>query len=56
MNASPSIPGLLSRLQWPLYLAVTIALSGCAGAPGGSPAYDALRCDRNGEESQRRAC
>ena len=41
--------------RWRLCLVLAIALSGCAGLSGGV-AYDPFRCDRNGEESQRRSC
>jgi hypothetical protein len=41
--------------RWPLYLLLAIALGGCAGTSGGER-YDPLRCDRNGDESQRRSC
>ena len=37
----------------PLLLA--LALGACAGASG-SARYDPFRCDRNGDESQRRSC
>jgi len=36
-------------------LLLALALSSCAGTSGSSP-YDPQRCDRNGDESQRRAC
>ena len=41
--------------RWPLCLLLALALSGCAGTSGGV-AYDPFRCDRNGDESQRRSC
>jgi hypothetical protein len=50
--------GVMNRIftrRWPLCLLLTLALSGCAGSSGGV-AYDPLRCDRNGDESQRRSC
>ena len=47
---------ILPRIQWPLYVLLAIVLSGCAGTSGGDPVYDPQRCDRNGDESQRRAC
>jgi hypothetical protein len=38
-------------------LAAVLLLSACAGGPGGTPVpYDPNRCDRSGDESQRRAC
>jgi hypothetical protein len=38
-------------------LAAVLLLSACAGGPGGaSVPYDPNRCDRSGDESQRRAC
>jgi hypothetical protein len=43
-------------LRWPLPVLLAIALSGCAGTSGGGAGYDPLRCDRSGDESQRRAC
>ena len=46
----------LADLRWPLHLLLAIALSACAGTSGDSAGYDPLRCDRNGDESQRRAC
>jgi hypothetical protein len=41
--------------QWRLCLLLAIALAGCAGSSGGVK-YDPFRCDRNGDDSQRRAC
>jgi len=38
-----------------LCLLLALVLAGCAGTSGGS-VYDPTRCDRNGDESQRRAC
>jgi|KBSMisStandDraft_5_1062788.scaffolds.fasta_scaffold43804_2 hypothetical protein len=48
-----SIPPGPCRLVVPLLLA--LALGACAGASG-SARYDPFRCDRNGDESQRRSC
>jgi len=41
------------------FLLIAVVLSGCAnprGTSGGTAGYDPMRCDRNGDESQRRAC
>jgi|KBSMisStaDraftv2_1062788.scaffolds.fasta_scaffold38432_2 hypothetical protein len=40
--------------RWPLYFLLAITLSACAGTSG--VAYDPYRCDRNGDENQRRSC
>jgi hypothetical protein len=37
-----------------LYILATLLLSGCITSGGGGSAYH--RCDRNGDEHQRRAC
>jgi len=37
-------------------LAAVLLLSACAGTGGTSVPYDPNRCDRSGDESQRRAC
>ena len=38
------------------YLLLALALGGCAGSSGSGARYDPFRCDRNGDESQRRSC
>jgi hypothetical protein len=43
-------------MPWCLCLLIALVLSGCAGTSGGSAGYDPQACDRNGDESQRRAC
>jgi len=39
-----------------LCLVLALVLGACAGTSGGAITYDPNRCDRNGDESQRRAC
>jgi len=39
-----------------LYLMLALVLGACAGTSGGGITYDPNRCDRSGDESQRRAC
>jgi len=47
---------MLARMRRTLYLLIVLVLAGCAGTSGGSIVYDPNRCDRSGDESQRRAC
>jgi hypothetical protein len=51
---SEAMNEILTR-RWLFCLLAAVALSGCAGTSGGER-YDPLRCDRNGDESQRRSC
>jgi len=46
---------MLVRMRRILCLLIALVLVGCAGTSGGST-FDPTRCDRNGDESQRRAC
>jgi hypothetical protein len=41
--------------RWPLFFLLAITLAGCSATADG-PKYDPFRCDRNGDESQRRSC
>jgi hypothetical protein len=41
--------------RWPLFFLLAITLAGCSATSDG-PKYDPFRCDRNGDESQRRSC
>jgi len=47
---------LARMLRTLLCLLIALVLGACAGTSGGSIKYDPNRCDRNGDESQRRAC
>jgi len=47
---------MLGRMRWTLCLLLALVLGGCAGTSTGSSTYDPNRCDRSGDESQRRAC
>jgi hypothetical protein len=47
---------MLARMHRILCLLIVLVLAGCAGTSGGSIVYDPNRCDRSGDESQRRAC
>ena len=48
-----SFPPGPCRFVVPLLMALVVG--GCAGTSGGAH-YDPFRCDRNGDESQRRSC
>lgn len=47
---------MLRRMRRFSCLLVALLLTACAGNPGVYAPYDPNRCDRNGDESQRRAC
>jgi len=39
-----------------LSLLVALVLTACAATPGVAVTYDPNRCDRSGDEAQRRSC
>ena len=43
-------------MRWPFYMLLAVALTACASASGGSATYNPYRCDRTGDEWQRKAC
>jgi len=47
---------MLAPMRWPVCLLTALLLSACAGTSGGYTGYNPNVCDRNGDESQRRAC
>jgi hypothetical protein len=46
---------MLAAMRLSLCLLIALVLSGCVTS-GGEATFDPNRCDRNGDESQRRAC
>jgi hypothetical protein len=46
---------MLSPMRLSICLLIVLVLGGCVTS-GGSSTYSPYRCDRNGDEAQRRAC